>query len=426
MKAEKNRYDCVVIGGGLTGLTAAVYLAKAGQSVLLLEKEHQLGGLAQTTNVNGALFNLGPHAMYEGGAALRILREWNLLPKGGYASKSGMAGIYEGKIVNVPTDLTPEESQEWSKIMSTLSEVQTESLYSISITLWAETNIYHDRVRLLFYAMCRQWAYCNNLSELSCGYVIKQGQLAGKGVRYVEHGWQTVVDSLRNEAEKFGATIVTGVSAKQITLRDGKVHGVILSDGKSLEVNAVITAIGPREVCELVQDSEHMSLGKWQRNARPLYGSCLDVALKQLPNPSAIFVLGLDEPLYYSNHSVSVKLSDNGSHILHTMKYNDSNRHTDATEDEKRLLQLLDLLQPGWEKEVVATRFSHNVLIAHDSRTIHHYGGGPAPSPIVPEVYGLFVTGDWVGAEGRLADNAMASAKLAVEELLHLYKTQIL
>ena len=38
------KYDAVVVGGGHNGLVAATYLAKAGKSVLLLEKSAELGG----------------------------------------------------------------------------------------------------------------------------------------------------------------------------------------------------------------------------------------------------------------------------------------------------------------------------------------------------------------------------------------------
>jgi phytoene dehydrogenase-like protein len=42
------RYDVVVIGGGHNGLTTAAYLARAGRSVLVLEKNELLGGAAMT------------------------------------------------------------------------------------------------------------------------------------------------------------------------------------------------------------------------------------------------------------------------------------------------------------------------------------------------------------------------------------------
>ena len=45
------RYDVIVIGGGHNGLTAAAYLARAGRSVIVLERRHVIGGAAVTEEV---------------------------------------------------------------------------------------------------------------------------------------------------------------------------------------------------------------------------------------------------------------------------------------------------------------------------------------------------------------------------------------
>jgi phytoene dehydrogenase-like protein len=45
----KDAYDAVIIGGGHNGLTAAAYLARAGRSVLLLERLDRTGGAAVST-----------------------------------------------------------------------------------------------------------------------------------------------------------------------------------------------------------------------------------------------------------------------------------------------------------------------------------------------------------------------------------------
>jgi phytoene dehydrogenase-like protein len=47
--ALMQRYDAVIVGGGHNGLTAAAYLAKAGKSVLVLERLDYLGGAATSS-----------------------------------------------------------------------------------------------------------------------------------------------------------------------------------------------------------------------------------------------------------------------------------------------------------------------------------------------------------------------------------------
>jgi len=41
--AARSSYDVVVVGGGHNGMTAACYLARAGLSVLVLERLDQVG-----------------------------------------------------------------------------------------------------------------------------------------------------------------------------------------------------------------------------------------------------------------------------------------------------------------------------------------------------------------------------------------------
>jgi phytoene dehydrogenase-like protein len=62
LQGARDHYDCVVIGSGLAGLTAANTLARSGQSVLLLEQHYKLGGMATWfKRPGGHIFDISLH-----------------------------------------------------------------------------------------------------------------------------------------------------------------------------------------------------------------------------------------------------------------------------------------------------------------------------------------------------------------------------
>lgn len=60
---EKNMYT-VIVGAGVTGLTAAAILAENGEKCLLLESKDKVGGLCSTYDLDGVTFDLGPHLLF--------------------------------------------------------------------------------------------------------------------------------------------------------------------------------------------------------------------------------------------------------------------------------------------------------------------------------------------------------------------------
>ena len=71
-------YDVVVVGGGIAGLTATAYLARAGYATLLCEKESSCGGLVRTFERGGFFFDGGIRAIENSGIVLPMLRDLNI------------------------------------------------------------------------------------------------------------------------------------------------------------------------------------------------------------------------------------------------------------------------------------------------------------------------------------------------------------
>lgn len=58
---QKINADITIIGAGLTGLTTAYYLTKAGFKVVLIEKQNRSGGVINTKIQNGFTYETGPN-----------------------------------------------------------------------------------------------------------------------------------------------------------------------------------------------------------------------------------------------------------------------------------------------------------------------------------------------------------------------------
>jgi phytoene dehydrogenase-like protein len=71
----KQKHDVIVVGGGIAGLVATVYLAREGLDVLLLERNERCGGLVNTFVRDGFRFEGGVRALISAGIIFPMLDE---------------------------------------------------------------------------------------------------------------------------------------------------------------------------------------------------------------------------------------------------------------------------------------------------------------------------------------------------------------
>src|SRR6056297_2293272 len=75
---KRHRCDVLVVGGGMAGLTASAYLARAGFDVLLMEKNAECGGLVNSFIKDGFLFDAGVRALEDAGIILPMLQDLDI------------------------------------------------------------------------------------------------------------------------------------------------------------------------------------------------------------------------------------------------------------------------------------------------------------------------------------------------------------
>jgi phytoene dehydrogenase-like protein len=409
--------DVVVVGGGLAGLSAAAYLARAGRSVLVLEKASAPGGRARTRERDGFLLNLGPHALYRAGEGMGVLRDLDVQVSGGIPS--GGHAVNEGRLHTLPvgpasllaTGLLPLGAKlELARLLARLPRIDTAPLARTTVAQWLERISSRGEVRALLAALLRVSTYVHAPDVQSAGDAVAQLQRALRGVLYLDGGWQVLVDGLRLAATRAGARIRPRARVTALAERSGRVSGVRLVTGEVVPAEAVVIAAEPDTAFGLVGDPGTSRL--------PACAACLDVGLRRLPNPGGRFALGIDRPLYLSVHSVYGRLAPEGAALVHVMRYLGRAPAKDEVAVERELEGLLDRVQPGWRAEVAHRRFLPRLVVSHDVGSAAGGGLAGRSAVRVPGREGVFLAGDWVGPEGLLADAALASGRAAARAAL--------
>ncbi|WP_245596803.1 phytoene desaturase family protein [Shimazuella kribbensis] len=413
-------YDVAIVGGGLAGLTAAIYAANAGKKTIILEQQKQLGGRAITKKKDGAYFDLGGHALYKG-VGVEILNELNVKIEGNTPSSDAF-GMWNGQLLSVPTGimslftspLLPVKGKwEVGNILGKLGKLDTDQYRHISVRDWIESNFRDPMARHLFYSLLRTASYGLAPDLQAAGPVLKQLQNALNGVYYLDKGWGSLVEEMRKKAVEKGATCHAGIKVTEVEHENGKAKAIVCSDGTRIAAENIILTTSPEVSYKMVPKANRTSLQVWKDQAISITSACLTVVLRRLPNPKFQFIYGIDQPVFLSNQSRAANLSDQGDQVIQLIKYQGS--QTDAQKDREDLEQVLDLAQPGWREELVSKQYLPKIVVTHD---FMHLNGRVNPGPEVPEIRGLYVAGDWTTHGELLADAAIASGKRAIEHIL--------
>lgn len=317
--------DCIIIGGGHNGLTAAAYLAKAGCKVTVLEARNMVGGFCTTeelvekapgfkchpTSLDHILTKVEPSIVTELGLEKLGLQYISLDPFYSYVRPDGFSLCF------------------WRDYRQTVAEIAKfskkdaknyEELTRALIGLWQVAFPYlmgHPKRLSFRFIMAVLKSLLLSRADLAAGVrvflmspleaittyfesdelraalscfaasIFYPLEYPGTGIilamMAIQHGWGVyrpvggggqLPEALRRFIEQHGGQVLTSAIVEQIDLAGDKVTGVKLADGTSIKSATVIGAISPQNLYNRLLPPGSLPEKVYEELAKITAGSC--------------------------------------------------------------------------------------------------------------------------------------------------------
>lgn len=305
------RYDAVVIGSGIGGLTCGAFLARAGMRVLVLEKHADIGGYAHSFKRERHLFECGIHSvpMADSGMVRHLLGllgvdnmiETIELPVMFNASTPEYSFTMPGKkeeIERALNDSFPKERRNLVRLfddMRDLNEKIIRPIFDFERSFVEEDQKFVSRFHNLSYqnyiekffsdknlqfALFSQWPYGGASPDFgpSLFYIMMFLIHYLDGSHSLKGGFSSLVGALAHAITGRGGEIKTNSEVSELVVRGKNAASVKTVSGEEFEAGVFISNISPYILHNKLIPKEERNR-RWQRRLSNLNPSVSAVAV---------------------------------------------------------------------------------------------------------------------------------------------------
>jgi oxygen-dependent protoporphyrinogen oxidase len=245
-----NRYDTIIIGAGISGLSLAHYCARAGMKTLVIEKSERTGGCFHSHRFGGDAagfwLELGAHTCYNSyGNLIAIMEENRLLHRLVRREKVPFRMLVDSGIRSIPSQLN---------FLELLLSVPR--IFSMGKSGESVASYYSRVVGRRNYERVFAPAFNAVLSQRADDF--PAGMLFNKRPRRkeilksftLEGGLQTVTDAISHEP---GVEVLTGTTVSAIDFSDAT-YRIGTAAGATFETQNLALAVPPPEASSLLSE----------------------------------------------------------------------------------------------------------------------------------------------------------------------------
>ena len=250
LQGARDHYDCIVIGSGLAGLTAANTLARSGQSVLLLEQHYKLGGMATWfKRPGGHIFDISLHG-FPVGMIKSCRRYWTQEIADSIVQLKNIR--FDNPMFSLSTTFNRDDFTRLLIEQFKVPEADVKAFFDAARGM----NFYDDQsttvgqlfekyfpgredvIRLLMEPIT--YANGSTLEDPAISYGIVFSNFMSKGVFTFEGGTDRLIHLMHQDLIKSGVDVRINCDVEKIVVRGGRVRGVRVN-GREISAGAVVS-----------------------------------------------------------------------------------------------------------------------------------------------------------------------------------------